>query len=213
MRQACVTAVLVGLVAACSPSQKSADHEAVQGGKVAEAPTVAASTPAQTAQPSNARVSQYSNLKTCKTLDENPDEGWAEQLCPGLGGYKIRILAGDLREDAVVIPPAGKPEQSLDIPGVTGKGGFNHLGDVVEWRGAQASGVFKPVSLIMRFSVQENPDIQKDTSFLLAVRLDGAKPCITALIKPGPGQNERARQAADNPAACLKSYYDEHPAG
>ena len=125
----------------------------------------------------------------------------------------MRILAGDAREDVVVIPPAGKPEQSLDIPGVTRKGGFSSLKDVVEWRGTQAKGAFKPSAMIMRFNVQENPDVPKDTSFLLAVRLDGAKPCVTALVAPGPEQNEKARQAADNPAACLKSYYDEHPGG
>lgn len=161
-----------------------------------------AAVPAQAAAP---RSYQYTRTDKCRTLEMNAEEGgWSVQLCPGLAGYRLKVTEGDLRQNVVVLLP-GQGERSLALAEATGSGGFSSVGPVVEWRGTGQGRTFRPDALILRYSVVEDPDRpERPTSYLLAVTLAGRRPCITAKIAPGPGQNERARAAADRPGRCLR---------
>lgn len=151
------------------------------------------------------RVSQYTRTDKCRTIELNEDEGgWSVQLCPGLAGYRLRVTEGDLRQNVVVLLPRGG-ERSLALSEATRSGGFSSLGPTVEWRGTGAGRAFRPDALILRYSVVEDAEHpERPTSYLLAVSLANRRPCVTAKVPPGPGQNERARRIADGPAACLR---------
>lgn len=159
-------------------------------------PTAAAAAP---------RVSQYTRTDKCRTIELNEDEGgWSVQLCPGLAGYRLRVTEGDLRQNVVVLLPRGG-ERSLALSEATQTGGFSSLGPTVEWRGTGTGRSFRPDALILRYSVVEDAEHpERPTSYLLTVSLADRRPCVTAKVAPGPGQNERARRIADGPAACLR---------
>jgi hypothetical protein len=80
-------------------------------------------------------------------------------------------------------------------------GAFNALGPAAEWRGSDPKA---PSALIVRLNIAKPEPNKPDTSNLVVIRL-GSPTCITAVISPGPRQNEAARDAADGPAHdCLK---------
>ncbi|MFT4027309.1 MAG: hypothetical protein QM676_10975 [Novosphingobium sp.] len=155
------------------------------------------------------RSFQYTRTDRCRTLETNADEGgWSVQLCPGLAGYRLKVTEGDLRQNVVVLLPGRNGgnggERSLALAETTGSGGFSSVGPTVEWRGTGQGRGFRPDALILRYSVVEDPERpERPTSYLLAVSLAGRRPCVTAKIAPGLGQNERARAAADRPGRCL----------
>jgi hypothetical protein len=184
-------------LAACSSEKPNSDEELTKQ-DASPAPTASAS-----AAP--ARVSQYTSLANCKLIEESSEgEGdYSLHACPGLAGYGLKLSEDDLRQDLWVQLPGGG-EESLALSEVTKSGGFSRIGDNVEWRGKEEGGQFRPDALIVRYFVVENPDTpEKETSYLLAVSLAGAKPCVTGKLQPGPDQNERARQAADREMTCL----------
>lgn len=151
------------------------------------------------------RSSRYTRIDKCRTMELNEDEGgWSVQLCPGLAGYRLRVTEGDLRQNVVVLQPGGG-ERSLALSEATRSGGFSSLGPTVEWRGRASRRSFRPDALILRYSVVEDAEHpERPTSYLLTVSLADRRPCVTAKVGPGPGQNERARRIADGPAACLR---------
>ncbi|MDB5724430.1 MAG: hypothetical protein JWQ16_1184 [Novosphingobium sp.] len=167
---------------------------------IAPAPTHAA--------PAPERTSQYTRTDKCRQIEFNEDEGgWSVQRCPGLAGYRLRLTEGDLRQNIVVELPRGG-ERSLDLAGTTGSGGFSSIGPTVEWRGPRTgtgtARAFRPDALILRYAVVENQDHpEQPTSYLLTVSLANRRPCVTAKVPPGPGQNDRARSLADAPMRCL----------
>src|SRR3546814_7167589 len=58
--------------------------------------------PAPSATPTGdaARVSRYTSLSDCKLIRERPEEaGFAESRCPGVGGYALRLIDADARQD------------------------------------------------------------------------------------------------------------------
>jgi len=178
-------------VAACSDSPQ-ADSQAEPS--PSEAAATAAAVPG--------REFRYTSLDDCPLLRSAPEEaGFYEYECPGEGGFKLKLVEADLRQNIIVVPPGGGTEHSLDLAALSG-GGFSELEDRVEWRGTQEGGTFTPDALILRQEVAEGPEGQEDTSYLVAVKLTGT-PCVVARIEPGPGQNEQARAAADGAGSCL----------
>ena len=142
-------------------------------------------------------TSVYTDLtdKKCKTLESNPDEG-ASYLgeCPGVGGYKLQLVEGDLRQSVNVIDPKGKKTE-LNLWNISG--GFSSLGEQAEWR---MKGKI-PVALIMRFNVSEAPeDSSRITSYLVVVKLTKEAVCVTDALKPTRSHNYEARRAADRSA-------------
>jgi len=138
----------------------------------------------------------------CKTLESTSEgAGYYKGQCPGIGGYKLIIEEGDIRQNMTVITPAGK-KHDLNLWSVVGSG-FSNLGPRVEWRVKGKSLI--PVALIVRYNVANPEDSTKGTSWLVVAKITSGGICVTDKIAPGPKQNEDARIAADASGgkACL----------
>jgi hypothetical protein len=139
----------------------------------------------------------------CKVIDTDEEAGGSTSICPGMGGYKLRVLDGDARMSIDVIAPDGG-RHPLDLWTVA-SGAFSSLGPRAEWRFAADDRA--PTALIVRFEAYEFPEQpEPTTSYLLVARLAGKDTCLTARIAPGSSQNLRAREAADRAAGapCLR---------
>jgi len=98
--------------------------------------------------------SVYTSLgeKACRTLRLTSNEGGSYMgECPGVGGYKLHLLEGDLRQSINVIDP-DRRKTELTLSNVSG--GFSSIGPTAEWRMNGKT----PVALIISFSVSENPE-------------------------------------------------------
>ncbi len=149
-------------------------------------------------------TSKYTGLgeKACKTVESNSDEGGSYRgVCPGVGGYKLEAIEGDLRQSINVIDPK-KKKHELNLWNISG--GFSSLGDQAEWRMQGKS----PIALIVRYNVSENPeDASKLTSYLIVIKITKDAICPTLALKPTRSHNYEARKAADKAASrpCLNS--------
>lgn len=188
------------VLSACSSEQPEApagdpsDAASVSGsdaGAASEAPTS-----------SDAIQSRYTSLKDCKVVDSKGEEDWSVSRCDGLGGYSLFVDYGDARDELRLVPAGGKPV-SLEVI-AHGGGGFNALGDTVEWRGEGAGAAFKPTALIVRNQVVTSPERPEQMSGRLLV-VDLKQACVVAQLEPRPAQNEAARAIADGAKRpCLK---------
>lgn len=132
----------------------------------------------------------------CKSLRTGPDEGTEyEGECPGVGGYKLHLLEGDLRQSLDVVTPAKKTHQ-LGFWNISAA--FSYIGDRVEWRIKGKA----PIALIARFNASEDPENpEKRTSYLIVSKITKDEICVTDVIKPSQAQNAEARKAADSAAS------------
>lgn len=158
----------------------------------------AASTPTV----SNKNDSIYTDLvaKKCKTLESNPDEGGSYRgECSGVGGFKLEVIEGDLRQSVNVIFPNGKKSE-LDFT-LNVSSAFSSVGDKAEWRVSGKEKDTKPYALIVRYNASENPDKPEvSTSYLVVTKITKDSACITDVIKPMTDQNVKAQKAADESA-------------
>ena len=150
----------------------------------------------------------YTNLgeKSCRTIKaDSSGAGSYEAICPGVGGFKLQVEEGDLRQNIQVITPAGQ-KHSLDLWTVVGSS-FSSLGEKAEWRVRTVRGKVVPVALIVRYNVSNPEDSTKTTSYLAVTKITAAKICVTDKIGPGAAANMAARTAADKSAEkpCLES--------
>ena len=155
-----------------------------------------------------ANRSIYTNLgaKSCRTIKADSSEaGSYVGICGGVGGYKLQVEEGDLRQNIQVITPAGQ-KHSLDLWTVVGSS-FSSLGEKAEWRVRTQRGKVVPVALIVRYNLSNPEDSTKITSYLAVTKITASKICVTDKIAPGPGANVAARAAADKSAdkPCLES--------
>lgn len=135
----------------------------------------------------------YTSTRTsaCRTISSNPDEaGSYEGECSGVGGYKVRLLEGDIRQSLTIVTPA-KKKQELNFWGFYG--GFSAIGEKIEWR--TKKGV--PVALIARYNVAGGDDSSKSTSYLMISKISRTESCVTDVVEPMAKQNEKARELAD----------------
>src|SRR3546814_11025033 len=96
--------------------------------------------PAPSATPTGdaARVSRYTSLSDCKLIRERPEEaGFAESRCPGVGGYALRLIDADARQNLLVERPGGG-NASIRLSEL-GRGGVSAPGKKGE-RGGDAEG-------------------------------------------------------------------------
>ncbi len=138
--------------------------------------------------------SVYTSTKVnnCKPTKESTDGGYVG-LCKGIGGYKLKLMEGDLRQTLNVIAPNNK-ETELNLWS-TVSSGFSSVGEKVEWR---MKGKV-PKAFIVRFNASENPDDStKITSYLVVVKLTKNATCITDVVKPSKAQNAEAQKLADS---------------
>ena len=143
-------------------------------------------------------TSKYTSLssKVCKELKSTDEEGTSyEGECPGLSGYKLRLLEGDLRQSVDVVTPGRKTHQ-LAFWNISSA--FSHVGEKAEWRMRGRT----PVALIFRFNASEDlENTEKHTSYLVVAKVTKNEICVTDVLKPGRSQNLDARKAADSSAA------------
>lgn len=150
----------------------------------------------------------YTNLaaKNCRTIKAGSSEaGSYVGICRGVGGYKLQVEEGDLRQNIQVITPTGQ-KHSLDLWTVVGSS-FSSLGEKAEWRVRTQKGKVVPVALIVRYNLSNPEDSTKTTSYLAVAKITAAKICVTDKIGPGAGANVAARVAADKSAdkPCLEN--------
>lgn len=199
--------LLCSLLAACPKNASNninANSNANSNASAAGAPTNAAMTNTSSKTEnketsSSPNKSTYTSLETakCKTTESNDEEGGSYiGECPGVGGFKLELTEGDLRQTINVIAP-NKKKFELDFSRVSGA--FSTVGEKAEWRLKDD----KPFALIVRFNASDAEDSTKNTSYLIVSKISESSACITDVVKPGAGQNEEAQKLAD--AASTKS--------
>lgn len=141
--------------------------------------------------------SVYTNLDTkgCKTIEQSDEgAGWYRGECPGVGGYKLEVTEGDIRQSINVIAPGGKTFE-LNFSQVSSA--FSTVGAKAEWR---MKGKV-PVALIVRFNASDPEDSAKSTSYLVVSKISKTESCITDVVNPSKTQNADAQKLADEAAA------------
>lgn len=197
---------IVVMLAACSkPSDpqvgSSAERTAEAVGAVASAgPETAA--PAPTSAAPDGPVSQYTSFRHCKVIADGNGEDWSTSRCQGLGGYTLQLNYFDARESLDVMR-GGKVIGEIKL-WLRGGGGFNALGDAVEWRGTMQGGAFVPRALIVRNNVVRD-SAQPDRSVGVLEVVDLERGCLAGSIEPQANQNQAARAIVDAlPGDCFK---------
>ncbi|WP_057882383.1 hypothetical protein [Tsuneonella troitsensis] len=189
--------VLALLAAACSQEPESAVPDSAPSSSAGAAAAPPPAEPALTTVPG--RAFRFTSLEECRVVRQEVEEmPYTETLCPGPGGWAVRISDSDARQSMTLEGPYGA--HTLPTSRISG-GAFSSFGPTAEWRGDEQER-FTPDSLIVRYNVAEEPYPAPETSYLLAVKL-GSAPCIVAKVAPGPGQNDSARKAADGRGDCL----------
>lgn len=195
---------LVAVIAACSPKQ-AADgpnrQTTAEDGNASEVPP-GRGVDAAPAITRLARVSEYSSLGGCRLITSKPEEaGYRNSACPGVGGFSLRLIDSDGRQNLFVKTPSGK-ERSLRLSQAAGSG-FSRIGDRIEWRGTMDDeATIRPDAMVLRYFVVEQEG-EGETAYLLPVMLTGGGPCVAGKISPGVDQSERARAKVDGNMACL----------
>jgi hypothetical protein len=139
----------------------------------------------------NKSIYTSTSEKVCKEKKVAPDEGGDYVgICPGVSGYKLKLIEGDLRQTLYVITPK-KKEHPLRFSEFYYS--FSAIGDKVEWR--LKRGV--PVALIARYNVADPENPEKRTSYLMVVKITKLFSCVTDVVPPGEKQNVTARKLAD----------------
>ncbi len=143
--------------------------------------------------------SVYTDLASekCKTIKSFPDEGGSYRgECAGIGGYKLEVLEGDLRQTINVVSPNRK-KYELELWNKVSSG-FSAVGDKAEWRVVRAGKTAKPTALIFRFNASDNPEKpEQNISYLVVVKITKSAVCVTDVVKPSANANTDARKLAD----------------
>lgn len=142
----------------------------------------------------------YTSLsdKTCKTVELDVNEGgYYRGICPGVGGYRLEMTEGDLRQTLNVIAPNRKKyeldfQQNVSV-------GFSGVGGKAEWRVTRNGKKIVPFALITRFNVAKSPDNpEQENSYLIVTKITKTSACIVDVIEPTvKNQNAKARESAD----------------
>lgn len=131
------------------------------------------------------------NDKNCKTLESDPSgAGSYRGRCPGVGGYKLDLLEGDLRQSINVIAPNKK---KFELNFWQYFSSFSSVGLKAEWRMKGKT----PIALIVRFNVADPEDSTKNTSYLMVSKITKNEICVTDVVNPSKTQNAEAQKLAD----------------
>jgi hypothetical protein len=158
--------------------------------------------------PAQSRIeSVYTTLSGsgCRTIEIDEESGSSVQSCPGVGGYKLLVLEGDLRQSIDVVNPQGQKFELNFWHVITG--GFSSVGSKAEWRVLRKGGKLVPIALIVRVNANEDPENPDRTnSYLSVTKISADTACVTHKIKAGTRANKLARKAAAHAATapCLK---------
>lgn len=138
-------------------------------------------------------TSIYTKLddKSCKTLEaDSSGAGSYRGRCPGIAGYKLDLLEGDLRQTINVIAPGNK---KFELNFWSFYSSFSAIGQKAEWRMKGKT----PVALIFRYNVSNPEDTTKNTSYLMVAKVTKNEVCITDIVNPSKTQNVEAQKLAD----------------
>lgn len=139
----------------------------------------------------NKSVYTSTSGKICKTLRSTAaGTGSYVGECPGVGGFKLQLIEGDIRQTLNVITPARK---KFELNFWNFYSSFSSVGEKVEWR--TKAGV--PVALIARYEVADPEGVKKGISYLMISKISKTESCVTDVVPPGAKQNEEARSLAD----------------
>lgn len=176
---------------------------AEEAGVSSEGPAANDVVPATLPAAAPQRRVQTSRLEGCRVVVDRPDEaGYRVSECAAPGGFVVRLSEADGRQNLLVKAP-GKDFVSLRLSELNG-GAFSRIDPAIEWHGAEAGVEFVPDSLILRYLSADDPaQPDRDTPYLIAVRLTGPAPCMVAQVRPGTAQQIEARRIADSDTACL----------
>lgn len=137
------------------------------------------------------------SAKDCKTIEQSDEEaGYYRGQCPGVGGYKLELIEGDIRQTINIIAP-NKKKYELELWSVVSPA-FSVTGEKAEWRVTRAGKMVTPLALIVRYNTNEdssNPE--KNTSRLVIVKVTKNSACVTDVVEPMKNQNVKARELAD----------------
>lgn len=136
--------------------------------------------------------SVYTSLidNKCKIQEDAQVPGNMNGLCPGVGGYNLKIFADDERMSVSVVA-ANQKTFDLDFWGYFGN--FSSVGERAEWRVKGKT----PVGLIVRYNVSDRGEGKPPTSYLMVSKVSLINSCLIAIVKPGKNQNIQARKLAD----------------
>ncbi len=222
MRIFLITALLTLLaVAACQPASENATNESTANAPGAGSRTSGAAdgqgddlneadSEANDSKPNFEKSgiqSEYTDLaeNKCEDVDIDEEESWSVQSCDGVGGYQLLVSEGDLRQTIDIIAP-NERKYELNFWTVV-SGAFSTVGDKAEWRVKKVDGRVRPVALIVRYNVSENPENADEvTSYLTVSKITDTAACVTDVVKPVKNANQIARDLADaaSDKPCLK---------
>lgn len=141
----------------------------------------------------------YTDLtaEKCKTIESEAEgAGWYRGECPGVGGYKLELLEGDIRQTINVIAPNGNKSELNFWSDVSSA--FSAVGEKAEWRVPKNAKNVRPYALIIRYNTNEDPEVpEKITSRLIVSKITPTSACITDIVEPIKNANEKARELAD----------------
>ena len=187
-----VTAKLPRETAVAGPSETSPASAEPVPDEAAPASAQAPDSSQATVQPAELPTSgrsRYTSLEpaSCKVLEEGAERaGSSRRRCEGFAGYALETSEADPRQSLAIVAPDGERSE-LDLSGIATNG---TLGKLAEWRRGAAG---RPRAVIVRVSDAARKPV---VSSLIVAKLDSPA-CIVAVIDRGPGQNEKARAAAD----------------
>jgi len=143
--------------------------------------------------PPSLASSRYTSLEpaSCTPVaGDAPDGAAGRRRCAGAINYALETNHSDAQQGLAIIAPDGRRDElTLARPGINAR-----LGKMAEWRRDDAG---RPRALIVRVDAAPNSPAGARVSDLIVARLT-APSCIVAVIPRGPGQNEKARAAADS---------------
>ncbi len=172
---------------------------------------LAAAMPAR-AQETFSAYSSFDADKNCKHTPGREVEDYGSWVCPGHGGWIVRLSAGDQRMQVSFGRTAAKEQAaSQTFPG------FNSVyqGNV-EWRIEKLpNGKTRPFATILRWNTRTAADAEREDGkstgrTLVVTRLNPGGVCHVGTIDArSEGANEAARKLADEKARGFKCGVDD----
>jgi hypothetical protein len=155
--------------------------------------------------------SVYSSLagRDCRRVEQALETAQSTRECPGVGGFRLRVLLVDDRASVTVVTPDGQ-QYPLEYWNVVTRA-FSDLGLTAEWRVPRARGKAAPIAVIVRINAHEpgrnDAAASSRRRALLAVaKITPEVICVVRAIDAAASANEDARRAADGAAVqpCLQ---------
>lgn len=149
-------------------------------------------------QTADALAGEFTSLTNppCKTRNVQIEGANSEQACPGVLGYQLLLLDSDGRMSATIAGPKGA-RYALDFWS-TVTPHFSSFGKRAEWRTRKEGTASAPTAVILPLNVNEDPDSNAVTSYLVVARIVPDKACVVGKFKDNPEGRIEARKAADD---------------